>query len=297
MQLFNISDRRELVKIEKLIFEENDVYLVDDEEKNTIFIWVGLKVSQAKKDITADIARKIDKERGGSTKILIMKQNREYGSFLAMMHNLEKGLIPGRTVERRPEFVFEVPPETIKSIGLNGTPEEREIKVEERIVRWLKQIKDYRRLEPPRIQEPSTTVKFIRFEQEPVQVEAKAEDQLETWLMQTKEYRKVAVIKEIKEEAVGVDEEAVEVDFNTQTREAAYFLSLDGYTYDQLCWLLAEKIQKMSLDMPSIEDIRRKAEEVFNSSCTYDELCWLNAEMDILIKKSFLEKKKKEFDY
>ena len=49
--------------------------------------------------------------------------------------------------------------------------------------------------------------------------------------------------------------------------------------------------------MPSIEDIKSKAEEVFNSSCTYDELCWLNAEMDILIERSFLEKEKKEFNY
>ncbi|MFX1308616.1 MAG: hypothetical protein ACFE8C_02885, partial [Promethearchaeota archaeon] len=107
MQLFNISDKGELLNINRLNFEENDVYLVDDEEKNTIFIWVGLEVPQSKKDITADIARKIDKERGGSAKILIMKQKREYGSFLAMMHNLKKGRIPGKTIERRPEFVFE----------------------------------------------------------------------------------------------------------------------------------------------------------------------------------------------
>ncbi|MFX1554820.1 MAG: hypothetical protein ACFFBV_12900 [Promethearchaeota archaeon] len=277
MRLFNINDKAELIKLDKLSFEENEVFLVDDKQKNTIYIWVGLKVSQAKKDITADIARKIDKERGGSAKILIMKQKREYGSFLAMMHNLEKGLIPGKTVERRPEFVFEVPPETIKSIGLNGTPKEREISVEERLLRWFKQIKDHRRVEPQKVQEPSTTVKFIRFEQPPVQVKKKEDE-------------KVAIIKEVREEPV-------EVDFNTQIREAAYFLSLDGYTYDQLCWLLGEKIQKMNLDMPSIEDIKRKAEEVFNSSCTYDELCWLNAEMDLLTRKRFLEKKKKEFEY
>ena len=107
MQLYKISNTGELVELSKLAFYEDDVYLVDDEEKNTIFIWVGLQVPQSTKDITAEIARKKDKERGGSTKILIMKQKREYGSFLAMMHNLEKGLIPGKTIERRPEFVLE----------------------------------------------------------------------------------------------------------------------------------------------------------------------------------------------
>ena len=34
MQLFNISDRGELIRIDTLNFEEDDVYLVDDEKKN-----------------------------------------------------------------------------------------------------------------------------------------------------------------------------------------------------------------------------------------------------------------------
>ena len=34
MHLFSISDSGELIKIDRLSFEENDVYLVDDEEKN-----------------------------------------------------------------------------------------------------------------------------------------------------------------------------------------------------------------------------------------------------------------------
>ena len=48
--------------------------------------------------------------------------------------------------------------------------------------------------------------------------------------------------------------------------------------------------------MPSLEDIRTKAEEVYYSSSTYDELCWLNAELDILIIKGLIEKKKVGFD-
>lgn len=290
MQLFNISDRGELIRIDMLNFEEDDVYLVDDEEKNTIYIWVGLKVPQTKKDITADIARKLDKERGGSAKILIMKQKREYGSFLAMMHDLKKGLIPGLTIERRPEFVFEIPPESIRSVRLDGTPEEREIKIETKIGQWLQQIKDHRRVEPQKkLQETSDAVKFIKFEESPDKVEINGKSELEARLKQTEERRKPEPeVVELKPE---------EPDLKTEVKEAAYYLSLDRYSYNELCWMLAEKIQKMNIDMPSIEDIKRKAEEVFNSSCTYDELCWLNAEMDILIEKSFLEKEKKEFNY
>jgi len=278
MRLYQISEKGELIKLDKLPFEEIDVYLVDDEEKNTIYIWVGLKVPQEKKDITADIARKLDKERGGSTKILIMKEKREYGSFLAMMHNLEKGLIPGVSVERRPEFVFEVRPESIKSIKLDGTPVEREIKVETRIVEWLQQIKEHRKIKPKQMEERVTkAVKFVRLEKAPAKAVPKDTTPIE--------------------EITPKEEVIEEVDFKTQIREAAYYLSQKGYTYDELCWILSERIQKMSLEMPSIEDIKRKAEEVFHSSCSYDELCWLNAEMDHLIKKSYLEEKKKRSYY
>lgn len=281
MQLFNINDKGELVKLDRLIFEENHVYLVDDEEKNTIYIWVGLEVPQSKKDITADIARKIDKERGGSIKILIMKQKREYGSFLAMMHNLEKGLIPGKSIERRPEFVFETRPERIKSVGLNGIPEEREIDMETRIVQWFEQIKAHRKIELPTGEhEIAETVKFIKFERPIIELKVKSEP----------------LVEKIPKTQI-IEEEPEIIPLKTQIKEAAYYLSLKGYTYDELCWILAEKIQKINLKMPSIEDIRQKAEQVFNSSCTYDELCWLNSEMDILTKNRFLEKEKKTIEY
>jgi hypothetical protein len=278
MQLFNIGDKGELIKIDRLFFEESDVYLVDDEEKNTIYIWVGIEVPQTKKDIIADTARNLDKKRGGSTKILIMKQKREYGSFLAMMHDLERGLIPGKTIERRPEFVLKTPAEKIKIAKVDDTPEEREKSVETRILEWFQQIINHRSLEPQKkLKESTETVKFVKFEQPPAKIEVK-----------TEEKRKVERKKEDLEEP----------DFKTQIKEAAYYLSLDEYTYDQLCWILAEKIQKINLEMPSIEEIKEKAEQVFSSSCTYDELCWLNAEMDILTRKSFLEKKERKlFDY
>ncbi|MHA2036776.1 MAG: hypothetical protein ACW98X_10105 [Promethearchaeota archaeon] len=289
MRLFKIDDRGELDPLSKLIFNENDVYLVDDKEKNTIYIWVGSDVIQKKKDITAEIARKLDKDRGGSTKILIMKQKREYGSFLAMMHNLEKGLIPGETIERRPEFVFEAPPETIESVKLDGTPEKREETVESRIVQWLMQLKEHRIDVPKETTETKTeSVKFIRFEKETPEVEPS----------DTSHFEQPTFTKDVSvEDREEIDVAPEEPELKTYVREAAYYLSLKKYTYDELCWLLSEKIQKISLRLPSIEDIKNKAEEVFRSGCTYDELCWLNAEMDFLIEKSFLGKDSNNFHY
>jgi hypothetical protein len=251
MKLYEISDNGDLFKLNKLEFKENDVYLVDDTEKNTVYMWVGLNVPEYKKDITAAWARRLDKERGSSSKILIMKQKREYGSFLAMMEDLRKGLIPGHTVERRPELILEKPKKEIELISKQEDKKEETFieksELETRMIAWLNQIRNHRGSEP----------------------------------------------QEIAEEK----EESEEIDFETQIKEAAYFLSLDRYSYDELCWMLAEKIQKINMKMPSIEDIRKKAEEVFNSSSTYDELCWLNAEMDILILKKYIEKDKKPFDF
>jgi hypothetical protein len=138
-----------------------------------------------------------------------------------------------------------------------------------------------RKLEPEqKVEKTPQAVKFVRLEKTSVELE-------------TTEISPVEKVTP-KEEPI---EDVEESDFKSQIREAAYYLSLAKYSYNDLCWILAEKIQKMSLDMPSIEDIKRKAEEVFRSSCSYDELCWLNAEMDLLIKRSYLEEKKKRSYY
>ena len=46
-----------------------------------------------------------------------------------------------------------------------------------------------------------------------------------------------------------------------------------------------KKIQTKNFPNPTIDDIRKTAEEISNSSKTYDELCWLIAELDISTKK------------
>ncbi len=71
-------------------------------------------------------------------------------------------------------------------------------------------------------------------------------------------------------------------DIKNHINKAAYYLSLENRSYDDLCWQLAEKIQNKALSAPIIEDISEKAEEIFSLSKTYDELCWLIAEFDTL---------------
>ncbi len=106
------------------------------------------------------------------------------------------------------------------------------------------------------------------------------------WLEQLKEYRKAE-----SEKITTQPEETSNVDLKEMINVAAYFLSQNQLSYNDLCWLLAEKqliIQKGDENV-SVEEIRKKAEEIFRSSCTYDELCWLISELKILIEKKLLE--------
>ncbi|MBN1801396.1 MAG: hypothetical protein JW891_07820 [Candidatus Lokiarchaeota archaeon] len=229
MKLYKVEGAGKLTEIYKLDLIKNDVYLVDDD--NTIYIWVGLEVPQLLKEITAELARKLDKERGGSAKILIMKQNREYGSFLSLMDQFKKGIKHEKDIKRRPELKLEEP----------------------NLVKWLNQLKKYRK--------PAPELKYVVF-------------------------KEGYPLPDDIEEPI---EENDQMNFEEQINVAAYYLSREGYDYNELCWILAEKIMKHNLRLASIEDIRKKAEEVFKSSSSYDELCWLIAEIDILEKLGYLK--------
>ena len=240
MRLYKISDDGEFIEIYNLEFKEDEIYVIDDIEENIVYIWAGVKSSEKKKEYGTEFARQIEKEQSGMVRILIMKQNREYGSFLAMMSDLKKGIIPGKDIERRAEMKLNIPTK-------------------------------------PQEKEPELKSKEVR---------DKSEYQILAWLEQQKLHRKS--IPQITEDTY----EGKIIDLTDQIQEAAYFISLKNFSYDELCWFLAEKIERISLGMPSLKDIRTKAEQIFNSSITYDELCWLNGEIDILLSKGFIEKGK-----
>ena len=74
--------------------------------------------------------------------------------------------------------------------------------------------------------------------------------------------------------------------FNNQINIAAYYLAQRNFTYDKLCYMLAERQLVVNRD-PQYRDESRKREkaaEIFFSNPPYDILCWLIAEIDIRIK-------------
>jgi len=102
------------------------------------------------------------------------------------------------------------------------------------------------------------------------------EKRIKDWLNQIKNYRRESPLIDINKLTEGIEE---------QIKEEAYYLSLRNLTYEDLCWILAEKKQKEIVSIPTFDQIRQMAAEIFNMGKSYEELCWLNAEFDILKKE------------
>ena len=101
MLMYSVSENGALRKINKVDFDENKVFLVDDIK--TLYLWFGQKASKKKKNYSINRAEKIKSERDKPVKIQKINQNQEYGSFLAIKDILKKGLTRDN-IERRPEL-------------------------------------------------------------------------------------------------------------------------------------------------------------------------------------------------
>lgn len=269
MILYDVSEKGDLTSISKLTFDEGEVYLVNDER--SIYIWIGDNASKKQQDAAISEARVINKKKGNSAKMLLINQGKEYGSFMAMMDTLKEGIKEDEEIERRPEFHLEPP-----------TPDQ-EKKVDDdmlhRLGGWLSQLMTYRTkqefqpedvaiVEPEEIKEEESKPEAPKLTEEKPKIQ---EDQMDQQIED-------ALSKEEKEED----------SFEDMVRVAAYFISENQLTYDELCWVLAER--QLSLqrgdENVSKEDVKSKAEQVFQSSCTYDELCWLIGEVTVILQKN-----------
>jgi len=102
------------------------------------------------------------------------------------------------------------------------------------------------------------------------------DSRIRKWLNQLKSFNLSVPITSIKR-SEETSEDHVSV--------AAYYLSLENRSYNNLCWILAEKILKKTNPTPADDEIRKKAEEISDLGKNNDELCYLNAELDILTSK------------
>jgi hypothetical protein len=72
-----------------------------------------------------------------------------------------------------------------------------------------------------------------------------------------------------------------------QISVSAYYVYREEHSYDELCWLLAERESFIELNFqsPPKEMIRKRAEKIYEAHPPYDVLCWLIGERELLIKK------------
>jgi len=288
MKLFLINNKGELDSINKLDFKEQEAYIVADE--NTLFIWIGSDISLIRQDKIVKRARRLNKEKGGAAKLLLMNQGREYGAFSAMMDMLKAGVKEDEIIERRPELKLEKPAEPERIIEPEVV---KELEAKADAVGWFTQLGQYRTSVP--IQE--TDITEVKKEPEIIdepeipkkpKIEKVSEETVDVvgWLTQVVKHRTAGVVEDGSE----AKEEEEMIEFDEYVRVGAYYLSQKGLSYDDLCWVLAEKqliIQKGEENVID-DEIRVRAEAAFQTSCTYDELCWLISEFTTLVAQHYL---------
>ena len=102
MLIYSVTENGALRKVNKVDFNESKVFLIDDFK--TIYVWQGQKASTKKKNYSIKRADKLKSERDKQIKIQLISQNQEYGSFLAIMDILKKGLKETDAIEKRAEL-------------------------------------------------------------------------------------------------------------------------------------------------------------------------------------------------
>lgn len=102
MILYTVYENGAMRKVSKVDFSNDKVYLIDDYK--TIYLWYGLKASNKKKKFGKKRANDLNSKKKKPAKIQIISKNQEYGSFLAIMDILKKGLKVVDSMEKRPEL-------------------------------------------------------------------------------------------------------------------------------------------------------------------------------------------------
>ncbi|MBY9014109.1 MAG: hypothetical protein KGD68_00310 [Candidatus Lokiarchaeota archaeon] len=120
MIVYNVGVRGGLKKISKADFKEDEVYLIDDAK--SLFLWLGSSISKKRKELSINKAKLLNNKKEIPISIQIVKQNKEYGSFLAIKNSIKKGIKPRQNLERRPELEIQYE-ETVELIEAGIDPD------------------------------------------------------------------------------------------------------------------------------------------------------------------------------
>ena len=75
---------------------------------------------------------------------------------------------------------------------------------------------------------------------------------------------------------------------------AAYFLAEKELSFDNLCWMLAERQLYLQNNFQKVDQnsIKQRASKIYQISPPYDVICWLISEIDFLLKRNYFKSKK-----
>jgi len=106
MKLYSVYENGVLKKINRVDFNDNKVYLIDDFKIN--YLWFGSNSSEKKREFGKKRAKDLNSKRKSPAKIQIINQNQEFGTFLVIMDILKEGLKNEDSSAKRDELVFEL---------------------------------------------------------------------------------------------------------------------------------------------------------------------------------------------
>lgn len=72
---------------------------------------------------------------------------------------------------------------------------------------------------------------------------------------------------------------------------AAFFLAEKAISFDNLCWMLAERQLYLQNNLQTVDQnfIKQRATKISQTSPPYDVLCWLISEIDFLLKRNYFK--------
>ncbi len=216
MKLFKLDDKGKLIKVEKIDFDSKEIYVVD--EQDLLNVWIGCETTLIRRKAMDKLKNNIEKKRGNEIKILLMEENKEYGSFLAIMDDLKQGNTTPRILEERTELKLEKPKED----------------------RWMEHIEKYRECSPDkqefiqkRADEQFSNCGTIK---KNISKELKAKVSIIAYYISQEKYEYSELCWMLAERLMRQQPRATIEEIRLKSEQ----IFKSSITYDEVCWLIAQ---------------------------------------------------------
>jgi hypothetical protein len=113
LRLFSVYENGVLRKVNKIDFNDEKVYLIDDFK--IFYLWLGSRSSKKKREFGKKRASELNNNRKSPARIEVINQNQEFGAFQVIMDILKGGVKKEIFRGKRDELILE-PEDTLELI-------------------------------------------------------------------------------------------------------------------------------------------------------------------------------------